>query len=159
MALIHEKLYESDNLAHIDFRAYLNDLLDAIYKSYGLPHNRVKMKKHLEKVMLSVDAAIPCALIVNELVSNSLKYAFPATPDMPEGRSGEVEVTLRVNDKDEVELRLGDNGVGMDEYTDKSESKPIGLNIVNALVKQIRGNMEMGRGKGTEYVITFRRPE
>jgi PAS domain S-box-containing protein len=158
MALIHEKLYESTDLAHIDFSAYLNDLLDAIYKSYGLPHNRIKIKKHIEKIMLSVDAAIPCALIVNELVSNSLKYAFPATPEMPEGRNGEVEVTLRMNDKDEVELRLGDNGVGMDEGK-KSESKSIGLTIVNALVRQIRGNLEMGRGKGTEFVITFRRPE
>ncbi len=159
MALIHEKLYESTDLAHIDFSAYLHDILDSIYKSYGLPHNRIKLKKNIEKIMLSLDTAIPCSLIVNELVSNSLKYAFPATPDKPKGGRGEVEVTLRMNDKDEVELKVGDNGVGMDEDMSKSESKPIGLSIVNALVKQIHGNMEMDREKGTEFMITFRRPE
>ncbi len=151
MALIHEKLYRSGDLAKIDFSTYLNNMVDNMYMSYGLDHNIVKLNKEIGDVKLGIDTAIPCGLIVNELVSNSLKYAFP------EGRGGEMRVALCMNDKDEVELTVGDNGVGMPEGIDMDKVDSLGLSLVTALVKQIQGKIELNKEKGTTFRIAFRR--
>lgn len=148
MALIHEKLYRSDDLARIVFSDYLKDMIDNIVGSYGINTRRVHLKKELEKVILPLDTSIPCGLIVNELLSNSLKYAYP------EGSSGEIRVSLRKNN-DKVELSVGDDGVGLPADMDFRTTGSLGLNIVNALVRQIRGNIELHRERGTEFNITF----
>jgi two-component sensor histidine kinase len=153
MAIIHEKLYQSKDLGRINFRDYINDITDTMFISYGLNSHKVKLKKDIEKITLGINTAIPCGLIINELVSNSLKYAFP------EGREGEIRVALRMNDKEEVELTVSDNGVGMPEELDYKKTGSLGLNLVNALIMQLRGRIELHREQGTEFQIAFRRHE
>jgi PAS domain S-box-containing protein len=153
MALIHEKLYRSEDLAKIIFSEYIKDMIDSIFVSYRLSSRKVTLKKDIERITLGIDDAIPCGLIVNELLSNSLKYAFP------EGRDGEIRVILRTNNKDKIELMIGDNGIGMPEGLDFRKPDSLGLNLVNALVRQLEGNIELCREKGTEFQITFGRRE
>lgn len=148
MALIHEKLYRSDDLARIVFSDYLKDVMDNIVGSYGINARKVHFRKELETVILPLDTSIPCGLIVNELLSNSLKYAYP------EGRSGEIRVSLRKNNG-KIELTVGDDGVGLPADMDFRNTGSLGLNIVNALVKQIRGEIQLYREQGTEFIITF----
>ncbi len=152
MALIHEKLYRSGDLAEIDFSAHLNNMVDDMYISYNLNHNAITLKKEIEHLKLGVDTAIPCGLIVNELVTNALKYAFP------EGSGGEIRVALFINSQDEVEIIVGDNGVGMPVDTDMEKTDSLGLSLVNALVKQLQGGVELNKEKGAEFRIAFRRP-
>lgn len=148
MALIHEKFYRSDDLSRIVLSDYLKDMMDSILGSYGINARKVHLKKDLEKITLAIDASIPCGLIVNELLSNSLKYAFP------DGRSGEIRVSLRKNNGT-VELSVGDDGVGLPGDLDFRNTGSLGLNIVCALVGQLRGSIELHRERGTEFLITF----
>jgi two-component sensor histidine kinase len=150
MALIHEKLYKSKDLAKVDFNDYLKDMINSMFMSYGLSSQKVALKTDVEDIAFGVDTAIPCGLIINELVSNSLKYAFP------EDREGEIKVSLRRNDRAEVELTVSDNGVGMPEDVDFRKTDSLGLNLVNALVGQLQGKIELHRAKGTEFIITFK---
>ena len=150
MALIHEKLYKAKDLAKVDFNDYLKDMINSMFMSYGLSSHKVALKTDVEDVAFGIDTAIPCGLIINELVSNSLKYAFP------EAREGEIKVSLRRNDKAEVELTVSDNGVGMPEDVDFRKTDSLGLNLVNTLVGQLQGKIELYREKGTEFIITFK---
>jgi PAS domain S-box-containing protein len=151
MATIHEKLYRSEDLAKINFSDYMSDMADSLYQSYGLSPGKVTLKKDVEKVTLGIDASIPCGLIVNELVSNALKYAFP------EDRKGEIKLSLRMKSSDEIELKVSDNGVGIPEGLDYRKADTLGLNLVRDLVGQLGGIMELHREKGTEFKITFRK--
>jgi PAS domain S-box-containing protein len=150
MAAVHEKLYQSENLTEIIFSDYIRDMVNNIYESYG-QSSRIKLITDIEAITLEVKASIPCGLIVNELITNSMKYAFP------EGRVGEIMVSLHENDKDEIELTVGDNGVGMPEELDFRNTDSLGLSLVNALVEQLQGEVELIREKGTRYKITFRK--
>jgi two-component sensor histidine kinase len=150
MALIHEKLYRFGDLAKVDFNDYLEDMIKTIFKSYGLSSRKVALKTDVEGVTFGVDTAIPCGLIINELISNSLKHSFP------ENMEGEIKVALHRNDKTEVKLTVSDNGIGMPEDMDFRNTDSLGLTLVIALVKQLKGEIELLREKGTEFVITFK---
>lgn len=150
MASVHERLYQSDNLSKIIFSDYIKDMADNIFKSYGASP-RIKLITDIQRITLGIDASIPCGLIVNELITNAIKYAFP------EGREGEIRVSLRTNDRDEIELMVNDNGVGMPEGLDIRSTGSLGLNLVDALVKQLRAKMELNNEGGTRFEITFRR--
>ena len=149
MSLIHEKLYRSGDLAKVDFNDYLKDMIKTMFESYGLSSRKVALKTDIEGVTFGIDTAIPCGLIINELISNSLKHSFP------EDMEGEIKVALRRNDKTEVKLTVSDNGVGMPEDMDFRNTTSLGLTLVIALVKQLKGEIELVREKGTEFVITF----
>ncbi|MCK5504154.1 MAG: PAS domain S-box protein, partial [Thermodesulfovibrionia bacterium] len=133
MAFIHEKLYRSEDLSRVDFSAYLKDMVNNMFASYGLSPGRVALKMELEEVSIGIDNAIPLGLIVNELISNSLKHAFP------ESREGEVRVTLSTDNKNEITLTISDNGAGFPAGLDFSKSESLGLNLVTALTRQIQG--------------------
>lgn len=150
MALIHEKLYRSKDLANINFHDYMKDMINSMFMSYGSSSRKVSLKINVEEVALGVDNAIPCGLIINELVTNSLKHAFP------DNRKGEIHVSLRKNDKGEIVLKVGDNGIGMPEAADSGKTDSLGLTLVNALVRQLRGSIGLNREKGTEFMITFK---
>jgi two-component sensor histidine kinase len=150
MSSIHEKLYRSEDLSRIVFSDYISDLADRMYEAYGLSPQTVKLKKDIDRIILGIDAATPCGLIVGELLSNALKYAFP------EGRQGEVRVSLREHD-DEVELTVSDNGNGIPEGVDFRNTGTLGLNLVNALVRQLQGKIKLYRENGAGFQITFRR--
>ncbi len=151
MALIHEKLYLSKNFARIDFNEYIKSLSRDLFRSYGADPNKISLKTEVEDVSLGLDNAIPCALIMNELVSNSLKYAFP------EDRKGEIEIALRSVTGDEVELIVGDNGTGLPEDLDFRNTESLGLHIVTILAEdQLEGTIELDRTGGTEFFVRFK---
>ena len=149
MALIHEKLYQSDDLTNIDFREYVRTLVHWIVQSHGVSMERVIPTIRVEDVSFGVDAAIPCGLIINELVTNSLKHAFP------EGK-GEITVVLRSADGN-VELVVADNGVGMPDNIDFKTTETLGLRLVTILAEgQLGGHIELVKGSGTEFHIRFK---
>ena len=150
MALIHEKLYRSDDLSRVIFKDYLEEMLNNMLMSYGLNTHKVTLVTEVENISLGIDTAIPCGLIINELVSNSLKYAFP------EDRKGEIKVAIRLNDRGEVKLTVSDNGIGIPENLDFRNTDSLGLNLVNALTGQLQGEIKLYREKGTEFIITFK---
>jgi len=149
MAFIHEKLYQSKDLANIDFNGYIKSLTDDLFRSYGA-NGKIALKTDIEGVSLGVDTAIPCGLIINELVSNSLKHAFP------EDREGEIKIALRRTDRNEVELVVSDDGIGIPEDLDFRNTESLGLQLVTSLAEsQLQGKTELNRAKGTEFRIRF----
>lgn len=150
MALIHETLYESENLAHIDLVEYITRLVHELIRSYRAA-DRIKVSIKVEDVSLGIDAAIPCGLIISELVTNSLKHAFP------EGRKGEVNIVLNQRGS-VIELQVSDNGVGIQEDIDIRTSESLGLDLVTTLAEvQLNGTIALDRREGTTFRITFER--
>jgi two-component sensor histidine kinase/GAF domain-containing protein len=149
MALIHEKLYQSKDLAHVDFDGYVRNLCSYLFRSYAVNADRVGFRVDVHDVFLGIDRAIPCGLIINELVSNSLKYAFP------EGRRGQVQVELHPENQHEVALRVCDDGVGLAPQFDFRNMESLGLQLVNTLTNQLSGIIELDRRGGTAFRIIF----
>jgi two-component sensor histidine kinase len=157
IALIHEKLYQSESLAMIDFPEYIRSLTNNLFLSYGVSEAVIIPKINVESVALDIDTLIPCALIITELISNSLKHAFPglsAHGDM----KGEIRISLRHDADNNLMLTIGDTGAGMPAGVNNVENpKSLGLKLVNVLVNQLRGTIRIGRGgQGTEFVIVFK---
>ncbi len=151
MALVHEKLYESANLGAIDFAEYARSLLNYLWRAHGQLAAPVRLTLDMAPVTLSVQAAVPCGLILNELACNALKHAFS-------GRAtGEVMVVLRHDDAGLVRLRVSDNGVGLRHDLDWRQSTSLGLRLVRLLTEQLGGTVEsrLPAGGGTEFEIVF----
>ncbi|MEP6961132.1 MAG: histidine kinase dimerization/phosphoacceptor domain -containing protein [Acidobacteriota bacterium] len=148
MALLHECLYRSDDLARIDFADYIEKLSEQLFHSYGAA-GHVHLKMNLAKLHLDMDAAVPCGLIVNELLSNALKYGFP------DGRTGEVRVELSQPAPDTAQLTVTDNGVGLPEAFDWTTSRTLGLRLVRTLAQQLNSELECSRAGGTKFSILF----
>ncbi len=149
MAMIHEGLYRTHNLARINFEKYIENLMSALFSSYGVDHNIIKQKMDLNKVLLDIDTAIPCGLILNELVTNSLKHAFP------EGRQGEISVLLSQEGENMLKMVIGDNGTGFPDNIDFQNTESLGLQLVNTLVEQLKGKIELQRENGTRFILTL----
>ncbi len=147
MALIHEKLYKSHDLGHVDFAEYVRSLTASLARSYTSGAG-VKMSADVENVMLDIDKAIPCGLIINELVSNSLKYAFR------DRGTGEIRISL-ARDSGSYVLTVGDNGAGLPPGLDFRNTPSLGLQLVDTLVGQLEGTIELLPGTGTTFRITF----
>jgi PAS domain S-box-containing protein len=147
MALIHEGLYRSENLAGVDFATYVSQLARSVVRSYTTAP--VELLLDVGNVQLSIDMAIPCGLILNELISNAMKYAFPG------GRAGTVSVKVCRTDEGMVKLEVADNGVGLPPTLDIRESKSMGLQLVTTLVNQLGGTLDAVRGTGARFVISF----
>jgi len=137
MALVHESLYGSENLARIDFAEYAQALAEDILSSHGSPSVPVQLKSELEPVIMSADLAVPCGLILNELISNALKHGFPNDV------GGEIRLTLRRGPEGECSLCVEDSGVGIPASLDINTSKSLGLRLVRSLAQQIRGSFEL----------------
>ncbi|WP_424357165.1 histidine kinase dimerization/phosphoacceptor domain -containing protein [Methanocella sp. MCL-LM] len=153
MALIHEKLYQSKDIARIDFAEYIKNLTGNLIRSYGTG-GPVRLKIDADAVSLGIDTAIPCGLIINELVTNALKYAFP------DNRIGEIRIELAEIEGENGEnshyrLVIADNGVGLPEGVEIRKTSSLGLQIVTTLTDQIRGHIEVKRENGTAFIITF----
>jgi PAS domain S-box-containing protein len=147
MALIHERLYQSGNLARIDFGEYVRSLVGFLARSYSM--STVRVVVNVQSIDLPVNTAIPCGLIINELVSNALKYAFPG------GREGEVNIDLVVKPDGSGVLSVRDDGIGLPAELVPQKTTTLGLQLVNTLTKQLNGSIEMMRGNGTTFSITF----
>jgi len=149
MALIHEGLYHSKDLARIQFADYLVRLTSHLFSMYRIDPRAIELKLDVKDVDLDINKAIPCALIVNELMTNSLKYAFP------NNRKGEIWIKMNRDVEGKYTIVFKDNGVGFSKDIDFRETKSLGMQIVTDLVAQLEGTIEMLSGEGTEFKITF----
>jgi len=151
MALIHERLQCSNDLAHVDFEYYIRQLADGLLQNYRIHADNILLDVQTEGVQVNIDQAVPCGLIVNELLSNALKHAFP------NDREGRLEIALKSGQGRKLELKVCDDGVGLPDSVDLQKADTLGLKIVNALVEQLDGEMVLDRAKGTCFRITFAR--
>lgn len=151
MALVHEKLYHTKDLSHIDFSDYINTIAGELISSYHRPGREIITNIKAEGIVLDIDSAIPCGLIINELITNALKYAFP------EDANGELSICFTKSDKT-FTLTIKDNGIGLPEGFNFKirEARTLGLQLVDALTRQLRGTMQLNSDGGTEVVISFK---
>lgn len=151
MSLIHEKLYRSKDLAKIEFNEYIRDLVNGLFQSHGVKTGTIVLNINVDNVSLGILHAIPCGLLINELITNSLKYAFP------EDRKGEISVSLHLNNENMVELKVSDNGVGIPSDVDFRKTESLGLRLVTILAEdQLQGKIDLDRSRGTEFIIKFK---
>ncbi len=151
MALIHEKLYQSDNIAKVDFSTYVRSLILGLFNTYAVTEKKIKIDIDIYNAQLNLDFVVPCGLIINEVVSNSIKYAFPR--DM----SGRIKVSFQPSEDGEgFVLDIIDNGVGMPEHIDFNKTLTLGLRLIRALITQLNGKVSIDRKNGTHYHIEFK---
>lgn len=149
MALIHEKLYESKDLARVDFAEYIQDLAANLFYSYEVGSQAIALNVNVVNVLLGIDAAIPCGLIINELVTNSLKYAFLS------GKNGEISIEMHWIDEEKLLVRVRDNGVGLPKDLDVEKTESLGWQLVMTLTNQLEGTLEVHTesNNGTEVKL------
>jgi two-component sensor histidine kinase len=151
MSLVHEKLYQSKDLTTIDFKEYINDIAKGLFQSYGANKGKISLVMDINNISLNINTAIPCGLIINELLTNSLKHAFP------EGKEGEIKIAVHSMNENTIELVVGDNGKGISEDVDFRTTKSLGLQLVTMLAEnQLHGAIILDRSKGTEFTITLK---
>jgi PAS domain S-box-containing protein len=150
MALVHEMIYQSENLAEVRAPDYVGALTDFLVSAVSLMPSRVRLHKEIQDIGLGIDTAFPLGLIVTELVSNSLKHAFP------EGRAGWIRVSLRAINDRECEIVVADDGVGLKGPVNWDNPGSLGLDLVDSFVKQLEGDIDVSRDRGTEVRIRFR---
>jgi PAS domain S-box-containing protein len=159
MSIIHEELYNSKDMETVNFASYLKELTDDLFKSYKVGNADIQLILDVEDISFEMDNAIPLGIIVNELISNSLKYAFP------EGRNGKIHIKLYrdIDNKEKIlaslcrhyKLVIEDDGVGLPNSIDFKNTSSLGLQLVNTLVDQINGDIELKKNSGTKYTIRF----
>jgi two-component sensor histidine kinase len=159
MALIHEKLYRSQDLSRVDLTEYIQTLAGDLVRSYRARSGPANLRVQAADVFLSIEKAVPCGLIVNELVSNALKHAFPANGDSSTNgfdADNEIFIGLSTDTENRVTLIVADNGVGLPQDLDVGTSDSLGLRLVHTLVSQLDGTLELRSENGAEFNLTFR---
>lgn len=149
MALIHEKLYQAKDLARVNVDEYVRNLTNYLLRAHNSQSNRVRLQVNATQIALGIDTAMPCGLIINELVSNALKHAFP------NGRDGEIYVNLQALTTGSFRLTICDNGIGFPSEIDFENTTSLGLQLVNTLVRQLDGSIKLRRDRGTTFEIQF----
>jgi PAS domain S-box-containing protein len=148
MALIHERLYRSEDFSSVDFNKFLVDLTNILQSSYYNVARLVALNLNLEQIYLSIDIAIPLGLLINEIVSNSFKHAFVDKKD------GKIEIEM-LRKKDKIFLSIKDNGIGIPEKFNAQESETLGFKLIHSLVSQIDATIEIKKDNGTEIILSF----
>jgi len=153
MALVHEKLYQSQNLSELDMGSYLREVAESLITSMALD-DRIKLLSNFEPVAINIDSAVPLGLIINEIVTNSIKYAFPGN------QPGSINLYIEKGKEDEILLTIGDDGIGLPEDIDIQSSTSFGIRIIitSLIEMQLRGSVTVTRDKGTQYQISFPNP-
>ncbi|MGZ7068653.1 MAG: PAS domain-containing sensor histidine kinase, partial [Methanobacterium sp.] len=164
MAMIHEKLYKSESLVKINFKDYINDLTENLFYNYKISPNMIKLYNNIEDLSFDINTAIPCGLIINELVTNCIKHAFPwfktpmslkeSSEDLEFGKY-KIEIQLHLDNGNYV-LSVADNGVGIPDDFDFNETNSLGLKLVNNLVEQLDGTMTLDNTSGSKFTIVFK---
>ena len=152
MSMVHEKLYAGSDLAHIDFVSYLSSLAQSQVAFYRIDPRKVTFETTKEPIMLAITTAIPLGLVMNELISNALKHAFP----------GDRKGTIRINAREtagQIEITLADDGIGLPEGFDYTNSPSLGLRLVNILIEQLSGTITLDRTAGTAFNIVLKEKE
>jgi PAS domain S-box-containing protein len=146
MALVHERLYMSKDFTRVDFRGYVESIINSLIKTYNISHN-INLDLDIPEIFLGIDTAIPCGLILNEMISNSLKHAFP------QGEKGHIKISLTQQNSNSVQLFYSDDGVGISSHIDIDKADTLGLKLIHILTEQINGTLELKQNKGTTFVI------
>ena len=149
MALLHESLYQGGNLAEIDFALYVKTLCAHLARSYDAAGARIQQAVQVEAVALNLETAIPCGLLITELVTNALKHAFP------DGRTGTITVTLQPAADGRLLLRVADDGVGFPNPAPTASLSSLGMQLVHTLASQLGGTIERAAGSGTTWCVSF----
>jgi PAS domain S-box-containing protein len=149
MALIHEKLYHSKDISRVDFARYLLELTQHLFYSYSVNRQQIQLNIQVMNIYLSIDEAVPCAMIINELVSNSLKHAFS------DDRKGEICISLVKRDDNRHVLTVKDDGIGIRQDVDLAKTESLGMQIVHSLTRQLKGSIDINDLNGTTVVISF----
>ncbi len=149
MALVHENLYQSKNFARVNFTQYIQTLIGDLFQVYGVNPDQIALEQELDEVTLSIDIAIPCGLIINELVSNSLKHAFPNQAQ------GTLYIALLCDQDKYYTLTIGDNGRGFPLNWDIKTVDSLGLQLVKILSEQLDGTLQVNSHSGTEFCLKF----
>ncbi len=149
IALVHEKLYQSVSLSHIDFAEHIVTLVDSLFSAYEASEGGITREYDLTGPPLAIDLAIPCGLIVNELVSNCLKHAFLGRA------SGLVRITFRQLEAQRIELTIGDDGLGLSAEIEPGSTESLGLDLVFTFAEQIAAEVRIDRTTGTKFCFNF----
>ena len=149
MALIHQTLYESRDFVQVDFSNFLDSMAPTLVTSYGIDPDRIALSIDAVEVQLPINAAIPCGLVVNELISNALKHAFP------NNGSGEIRIRLARDSESHATLSVSDNGTGIPADFDLAGTETLGLQLVNLLTDQLGGTLEIHRANPTVFTLRF----
>ncbi len=151
MAMVHEMLYSSDDLSHIEFGGHIRRLTDHLSIFYGLERSPIKINMDIvDEITLNIENAVPCGLLINELVTNSIRHAFP------DGRDGTITVSLsKGNSEKEVMVSVTDNGVGMPASVSLDNINSLGMQLISSMNQQLDGVMEFNTENGTSFVISF----
>ncbi|HKZ56102.1 MAG TPA: PAS domain S-box protein, partial [Thermodesulfovibrionales bacterium] len=151
IAFVHEKLYQSKDLSNVNLKNYIQEVTNALIKSYEGSKQRISLILDIDNIFISLDTITTCGLIINELVSNSLKYAFP------NNRKGKIKIALHATDGDEMDLQISDDGIGLPEGLDFRNTKSLGLKLVRWLAEdQLGGEVRLKGKKGTDFLIKFK---
>ncbi|MBK8504369.1 MAG: sensor histidine kinase [Saprospiraceae bacterium] len=142
MALIHQNLYEEDNLTGIEIKIYFEKLIQSLFHSYNISPERIALQMNIEDLHLDVESVIPLGLIVNELITNSLKYAFPKE------KTGIITISLQEN-QNNLHLQVMDDGIGFDQTDQKMMGKSFGFRLINVFKLQLKANMHIDSSNGT----------
>jgi two-component sensor histidine kinase len=154
IGMIHEKLYKSDNLTRIDYHEYIHDLVDNLLQAYAAKTGPVNINVKAEDIFFELETAVPCGLIIVELVSNAMKYAFPPETKSS-GQTPEINIALtRIHENNHI-LIVSDNGIGFPDNIDYKNTESLGMQLVNMLVTQLDGDVSLATGQGTTFEINF----
>ena len=150
MAMIHEKLYGSKDLSKVNFKEYIQSLSRFLFQMYGVDVGRIELNIDVQDVHLDINTAIPCGLLICELISNALKYAFPNK------KKGQILVAMQPQKGKKIELTVSDNGIGLKKEIKLKDSESFGLQLVDMLTEQLRGTLRIDRSAGTTFTIVFK---
>ncbi|MFC2158327.1 sensor histidine kinase, partial [Acidobacteriota bacterium] len=149
MALVHEKLYKSKDFSKINFAQYMKDLSEHLFQTYRIAPETIELHSDVKDISINVNQAIPLGLIVNELITNALKHAFPG------GKKGRIRISLKLNKNKERVLTVSDDGIGLPQNFDLESTTTLGMVIVNDLVKQIDARLIIRKSRGTAFTVIF----
>ncbi|XHR92640.1 sensor histidine kinase [Mucilaginibacter sp. UC70_90] len=149
IALIHQKLYSSSNVAFIDIAVYINELVNYLADCYDAHERGIRFEQQIERVKMDVAQAVPVGLMLNEAITNAIKYAFPH-------RRGYINISLGTLDDNNIMLSIADNGIGLPQDFDIKEASSLGMEMMKALSKQLGGNFKMENNEGVAITLVFR---
>jgi two-component sensor histidine kinase len=149
MVMIHERLYKSEDLSGIDYGEYIHELTNTLFRSYRLDSTKVKLELDVGEIRFDTDTAVHCGLIINELVSNAFKHAFP------DNRKGVIKIKLHGDDDRKYTLIVSDNGIGLKADFSIEKSETLGVQLIKTLIEQLGGTIEIIRDEGTTFKVQF----
>ena len=149
MALVHERLYQSSKLSEIDFKGYIEQLATELFNTYCIERNSISLNLEVEELSLGIDQAVPCGLILNELISNALKHAFNDTD------KGEIKVKASL-DNDYYKIEVSDNGKGLSSKVDIGNPNSLGMELVKTLSQQLNSQLDFTNNDGTTVTLRFK---